>query len=342
MLSRFEKRLVLYSSLFICLVLNSPKIMALRETSIASRFIEFHPGEFAFQLAFNLLFCFTIFYVHLRREFKLRSIAHTALLVLLNLVLLAVFTVAGALLQETLFTTGMAVDLNRQAYTGRMVLSQILVIIVILIIREQRKRRQQEDENNTLKHLYMEAQIQLLQHQLNPHFFFNALSSLSALVKENPDLAQHYISHLSRIFRYVLRPADNKVTLKEELVAAGSYAALIKMRFETGFEIRMEIDAKYDHYRILHMSIQPLLENAIKHNCISAMHPLVITLAVENAHLVVKNTLMPLTNSDIGTTRTGLTNLSERYLLLMNRPIEIARTNEEFIVYLPIEPPEEK
>jgi len=168
-----------------------------------------------------------------------------------------------------------------------------------------------------------------LKGQLNPHFLFNSLSSLSAIVREDPRLAQKYIGHLSKIFRYSLQQASTDfVPLTEELQAVRSYAELLKMRYEEGFRLTMPSEDKLNGQRILPMSLQLLVENALKHNTASAAHPLHITISLQALPsgdtsagqprvLEVRNNRQPVSFPE-PSTGIGLSNLNERYRILSN------------------------
>ena len=309
--------------------------MAIRESGIAARFLEFDLTEFLFQFIYNGLFCLSVFFINLSnvaaryvQSSFFRTIAG-------NLMLLIVALSIGITTHEMFFNLTVKPEMFRYAYLIRFLFTHILAFIVIRIIKNQREVRAKEKENDRLKNLYIEAQSQALRNQLNPHFFFNSLSSLSAIVSENPPLAQKYISHLSKIFRVLLQPSKDLVTLREELNALDSYIELIKMRYESGVEISIDIPERYLHFEIPHMSLQPLIENAVKHNIISASRPLKIDITGHEQSLIVTNNIQLLDYPEPGTS-TGLTNLSERFLLLLKQPISIKKTEQAFSITLPL------
>jgi two-component system LytT family sensor kinase len=197
-----------------------------------------------------------------------------------------------------------------------------------------RQNRTQVLENEQLKNAYTTAELELLKEQLNPHFLFNSLSSLSGVVREDPALAQQYIKHLSSVFRYTLvKPINSLVTVNEELTMIKSFAQLLKMRFENAFELKVDIDAAYLKYKLPHLSLQPLLENAAKHNAATIKMPLMVTISIENNLLSVSNNLNPVIADGTGT---GLANLNQRYKILMQQPIDIVQTADSFTVKLPL------
>ncbi len=202
----------------------------------------------------------------------------------------------------------------------------------MLLIREAGKH---ERENELLKNSYMKAELEILKDQMNPHFLFNSLSSLSAVVRESPALAQRYIMHLSRVFRYALeRPENNLVTLGDELRMVDSFGQLLKMRFEDSFRLEVNVDSRFLNYRLPHLSLQPVLENAAKHNAATLECPLVVRILVEDDWIIVINNLNPMEAESNGT---GLLNLSERFRILMRQEIIIEKQADVFLVKLPLQ-----
>ena len=178
----------------------------------------------------------------------------------------------------------------------------------------------------------------MLKGQLNPHFLFNSLSSLSGIIRENPELAQHYVGQLSKVFRYSLQQSGaNLVTLGDEINMLKSYGELLTMRFEKAFELVLNIDTPFFKAQIPHLSLQLLLENAAKHNIATIKKPLKVQVCINGGHLTVRNNLQEVINPE-ESTGIGLRNLNERYKILMGQEIEISKTGNEFIVKLPLKP----
>jgi len=199
-----------------------------------------------------------------------------------------------------------------------------------------RASKLKDKENNQLKTAYLEAELELLKEQLNPHFLFNSLSSLSGIVREDPEMAQHFINHLSKIFRYALaKQQDHLVTIAEELTMIKSYEQLLKMRFEKAFRLETDIEQQYLDYTIPHLTLQPLLENAAKHNSASISKPLKVYIYIDEDYLVVKNNLQEIAEPE-NSTGIGLANLNSRFRILMRQEIEIKKTKDSFIVKLPL------
>lgn len=320
-----KRQVYIYSALFITLALNIPKLFSLRENNPLSHFAPFNLSEVIFQTVLNLIFCLIIFYIS--DTFKINKvITH-----LVNLLVLLFFFTIGLSIQKNLYGAGYF--LPGRGLGVKLILTVILVLIEVRIVDILRHARMKELENDRLRNANLKAELSLLKGQLQPHFFFNALSSLSGVVREDPAKAQYYINQLSRFFRYSLQKEDTGlVDLKDEINAVNAYAALLKMRHEEGFQLIIDIPEDQQHRRLPHMSFQPLVENALKHNKI----PLVLEIRLQDNHVIVKNNLQPVHFPEPGT-GIGLANLNERYKILLQQEISINKTNTAFIVTLPLQ-----
>ncbi len=179
-------------------------------------------------------------------------------------------------------------------------------------------------------------QYETLKSQVNPHFLFNSLNSLSALVKTDPDLSEEFILKLSSVYRYILENQEKEtIPLSTELEFVQNYFALQKIRDGEKIKLKVKIN-EADHLNVLPVSLQLLVENALKHNSATRNQPLEITIHKEGIDkLVVRNNLqakMQL-NSSSGI---GLKNLNERSRLILNREIEIFESHDEFVVKIPV------
>jgi len=178
-------------------------------------------------------------------------------------------------------------------------------------------------------------QYETLKSQVNPHFLFNSLNSLSSLVRKDPDLSEQYIQKLSTIYRYILEN-DNKelVPLSAEIEFVNNYFYLQKIRDEEKIELKIELKGNED-IQVLPVSLQLLVENALKHNSATRKQPLEITIHFEGLDkIVVRNNLQKKTQLN-GSSKIGLKNLNERSRLILNCQIEIQETADEFVVKIP-------
>lgn len=180
------------------------------------------------------------------------------------------------------------------------------------------------------------AQFESLKNQIDPHFLFNSLNVLSALIEENTTSAQRFTVSLSKIYRYVLEQKDKElVTVAEELQFAKTYVNLLKMRFENS--LIFSLPEQYDNpeAKVVPLSLQLLLENTIKHNIVSEQKPLQITIAIEDNFLVVKNNLQ---KKEVLQTRkgVGVQNIVNRYAILTKRKVLVDDSQNTFTVKIPI------
>ena len=192
-------------------------------------------------------------------------------------------------------------------------------------------------ENEQLKQENLMNQLSALKNQLNPHFLFNSLNTLSWLINEDKAKSQLYLQKLSQVLRYSLSMQEQTmVNLKDELILMDNYIFLLQMRFGENLKITQKLEGK-EKFRIPPHSLQLLIENAIKHNVISSNSPLKITIEIkpEEEIIIVSNTIHAKANS--AGTGIGLVNLSERFRLLVGREIEILQ-DKAFTVILPLIP----
>lgn len=206
--------------------------------------------------------------------------------------------------------------------------------IYSLIYREQ----QISLENEILRNENLTTKYNMLVSQINPHFLFNSLSSLSMLVREkDEERALKYIDQLSYTFRYISQNGANStfVTLREEIKFAEAYSYLFKIRYADKIAFDFDIAKEYLDYELPSISLQPLIGNTVKHNAISSKKPFRVHIYTEDGYLVVKNKKLPMLELSTGT-GVGLSNLNSRYQLLLNREIDIINNDQEFIVRLPL------
>ncbi|HEA29271.1 MAG TPA: histidine kinase [Leeuwenhoekiella sp.] len=180
------------------------------------------------------------------------------------------------------------------------------------------------------------AQFDALKNQLDPHFLFNSLNVLAALIDEEPEKAQKFTSSLSKVYRYVLEQKNKDlVTVAEELQFAKIYMDLLKMRFEDAIIFNFPEELLESDAKVVPLSLQLLLENTVKHNKVMESSPLKISIYESQKMLIVKNNLQhkEILNNSSGV---GLFNIKERYKLLTKRKVEIIKSKEEFMVLLPL------
>ncbi len=180
------------------------------------------------------------------------------------------------------------------------------------------------------------AKFESLKNQLDPHFLFNSLNVLTALIHENPKQAEKFTTKLSKIYRYVLQQKNQDlIEVTQELQFAKTYMDLLKIRFENAIDFIIPEDLDNDTLKIVPLSLQLLLENAVKHNVISPNKKLKITIYKEHNYLVIENNINP-KNNLANSTKIGLNNIIERYALVTSSKVIITNNQQIFTVKLPI------
>lgn len=194
-------------------------------------------------------------------------------------------------------------------------------------------------KTEALAHQNVRSQLEALKNQLDPHFLFNNLNTLAALIDDENMNAQEYLERLSDVYRYVLTSNNQStVALEEELGFLDAYLYLNKIRFRDNLRIEKKMSlAVYQRY-IAPLSLQMLVENAIKHNVVSKENPLTITIRQEgDEYLVVENNIQEKILLE-KSTRVGLQNIINRYSLLTDRRVEVSRDDGRFRVKIPLLP----
>ncbi|MFK7970397.1 MAG: sensor histidine kinase [Bacteroidia bacterium] len=191
-------------------------------------------------------------------------------------------------------------------------------------------------QTEALAHAHMESQFEALKKQLDPHFLFNSLNTLSSLIELDNNPAQEYLERLADVYRYVLDTREKStVTLEEELQFLDAYMYLNKVRFRENLHLEHELSPETFSKRIPALSLQLLVENAIKHNVVGKDQPLAIRIFKEGDHITVKNNKQ-LKTSFSQSTRIGLQNLIDRYKLLGAEGIIVKDETNHFAVSLPL------
>jgi sensor histidine kinase YesM len=203
------------------------------------------------------------------------------------------------------------------------------IIFIVMLWQASLKREQKLREEKLI------FQNETLKNQVNPHFLFNSLNTLSALVGTQPEVAEEFIHRLSAIYRYILENGSkDRVPLAVELSFIKDYFFLHQIRDDGKIQLEIIIDES-DKSEILPVSLQVLVENSIKHNKTTRESPLKILIYIENKHVIVKNNLQKLA-VELKSTKIGLRNLAQRVSLITGKVLIIEETNTDFIVKMPL------
>ncbi len=218
-------------------------------------------------------------------------------------------------------------------------ISLILIIVFATVFIILRAREQQLHKKALLQRERLKGQFETLRNQINPHFLFNSFNTLISTIAKDKDQAIDYVEQLSDYFRIILEQREKEViTLKEELELADRYLFLQKQRFGDNLIVIRTIPDELMDSLIPPMTIQLLVENAIKHNIISRLKPLTIELYVSDNFLIVSNTLQEKMQKE-PSTGVGLNNIVHRYLILFKKEVIVVKNENRFEVHLPLNQP---
>lgn len=297
----------------------------------------FEPFRMAISFVSVFIFCFLLYVLNfkiLEREIKRYRVL---IIILASVTACVILTLLLTHLQMYL------VDFKHTDHYGRILMGgmmkdMFLTLVVIFtsqILYLSYKKQQIALENERLQAENIQSRYETLKNQVDPHFLFNTLNTLNSMIKLDPDKAQEYVQKMSSVFRYTLQNKQ-EISLEEELNFTRDYCLLMQIRYGESLEFKFDIDPKYNLYHIIPLSVQTLVENAIKHNVITKRQPLTVTIATgDDATLSVSNPLQEKKESESGE-GIGLANLTERYHLRFQRDIELSCNDNVFRVTIPL------
>ncbi len=232
---------------------------------------------------------------------------------------------------------------NRADCFTSVLLFQFLVVCIVCTfighvsyLYSVQRKKELEIEQLMIENL--ESRCNALSNQINPHFFFNSLNGLTALIrKKNNEITLEYVNKLSDVFRYILQ-SDKKglVTLKEELEFVQAFRYMMEVRFANKLVFDIEVDEAKLDLNIPVLSLLPLIDNVVVHNMIDSLHKMEVSIRLnDRMELVVSNPIYPKLTPQV-TNGTGLRNLENRFSILMNEQIRMEDDGKMFRVYLPL------
>lgn len=212
-----------------------------------------------------------------------------------------------------------------------LIISFLFTALIYLINQNQSK----VTENQNLEIENLQNRYDALKSQVDPHFLFNSLNTLSGLIDFENEKALDYVNQLSSVFRYTMQ--DKSITtLSDELQFSESYIYLMKIRYSDALNVFLNINPAFRKYQILPFGLQILIENAVKHNVVSLKNPLCIVIeTTDDGAIRVENNLQPKQGKK-DSNGLGLANLNERYRLMFGKEIEIVSTHDKFAVTVPL------
>ena len=212
----------------------------------------------------------------------------------------------------------------------------IMMIAIYESIYFMNELRKSVEEKEMLKRESLNAQLNALRTQVNPHFLFNNLNTLCSIIPEDSKQAVEFVQQLSKVYRHILEVENEEsIPLKDELDVLKAYAFLLHTRFGENLEINIDVPKEKMNKRIAPLSLQILMENAIKHNIVSSDKPLKVNVFAENGNLMVKNNLQK-KNQVNESTGIGLDNIRNRCKLLGNGEVKVTESGTSFTVSIPL------
>lgn len=223
--------------------------------------------------------------------------------------------------------------------TGITVMAMLSAFYLVLNRRSDTRLRALEVQAERMEKETAQAQFMALRNQVNPHFLFNSLSILASLVEVDPNLSVRFINQLSKAYRYILEQRDNeRVPLRTELEFIQAYIFLLSIRFDDKLQVSIDVpETDANRYAIAPLTLQLLVENAVKHNQMSAEKPLKVNIFRENESLFITNPIQRRPTTDLST-GVGLQNIVNRYALLTDKPVWVGEQDGLFVVKIPLLP----
>lgn len=219
----------------------------------------------------------------------------------------------------------------------------IIVVCVIFVTNVYEKvlyakhSEMEQIRAEQLKRGKIQAELEALKNQIDPHFMFNALNSISYLIKKDPEKAEDFLQNLAEVYRYILGSKDKDlILLEDELSFMHAYGRLMSLRYEDAFHIDLQIDDKSKtRFLIPPVTLMVAVENAVKHNEVSASEKLVLRIRIEENKIILVNRQVP-RKVKYTSTRIGLRNLNDRFLRTVGKPIIFQDNKEFFILEMPL------
>lgn len=218
-----------------------------------------------------------------------------------------------------------------------MAIINIFITLLIEGIYRYNNWRENLKETETIKKAFTQSQLLGLKSQVNPHFLFNSLNTLSSLISEDEDQAEEFLNEMSKVYRYMLRGDDEQlVPLQTELKFITSYIFLLEKRFGQSLQVKINIQEEDKHKLIPPLSLQVLIENAFNQNVMSKADPLLIDICSNGKEILVCNTRKPKMISNDMDIESGLDNLVTKYRLLNDATVTIRDDEKQRSILLPL------
>ena len=329
-----EKKIAVFIILGIFSIATIVKILFFSEQSFL-----WHIGTSLIGLFFLTFFGFTVRAIDIALDRKFPFEKNVAKRIFLQFIITLFVLVAIRLLSVPLIIKILPVTFSKEIWVASFVINIFMVLSLILSIFGYHFFVRWKAEKILATELEKEkAQVQYdnLKNQLNPHFLFNALSSLNSLIFENPQLASDFLQQLSKVYRYVLENKEkNAVSLQTEIDFVSHYVKLLETRFGDGLKVIFEVSDDVKEKMIVPVTLQILIENAAKHNTTSKDSPLVIRIKNDGDYLSIENNLQKKNAIEISN-KHGLENLKNLYHYISENKVAVIETSNSFDVRIPL------
>lgn len=311
--------------------------------------LPFHIDGFLLNVLSTFLLAFVLYLYNMYVQKRVKRNKNYILMMILGSVIITVILsfIFTALHPYILGHADQHIPISRKVHFYRNGLMNDFFVTMVVVFSWQLlvsnyKSRRMAVENETLVAENMITRYEVLKNQLNPHFLFNSLNTLQSLIEIDKEKAKDYVQELSKVLRYSLQNQE-VVTLEEEIRLANSFCKLMEKRYGDNLKFDFDIDTRMMSYQIIPLSLQVLLENAIKHNVISDKQPFTIWVFTdyEERTITVFNVIQPKIDKS-GGNGIGLANLSERYRLKWNKDIKIYNDGDDFAVTIELKNINEK
>lgn len=240
---------------------------------------------------------------------------------------------------KMLVWTGVMREQPIASYIENCIYSAMFSMLIALIVNGREflmQWKRSAEDNERMRAEMIRSQYEVLKTQVNPHFLFNSLNTLAAIIPEKPGVAVDFVQQLSKVFRYSLQHSEeNTTTVAAEMKIVASYLFLNRQRFDDKLQTDIQVSPAANEKTIISQSVLMLVENAIKHNEISTGSPLTISIYTEGDMLVVKNNLQPKRIAE-PSTNIGLQNIRSRYSLVTQQEVQVIQQQNTFTVKIPM------
>ncbi len=336
---KVKKSVILFIALLVALLITLPRVLSLY--NITEELTDSFTAASINDIIFRFIFASVLFWIILQFNTNWKYIYQTSSKLIRITATIALNAIIFGF-SIVIFNYSYALLVNHEISKNELGLIHFVYLIIILVLifvsgvlRYQLIHKEDIIEKEQLKQEILQNELTALKNQINPHFLFNSLNSLTSLVRDNKE-ATIFINKLSYLYRYILQSSNQDLsTIKEELTFLESYVYLIKMRYRNRFSITIKIDEKLLLIKIPILALQLLVENCVKHNEISEELPLLVKIVATKYYLIVENRIQP-KRAPVDSTGNGLNNLNKRNLMLKGKRIVITNTNNTFTVKLPL------